>query len=228
MDANRKKNKVALISSTRAVFAAMDAAFSAFFPEAETVQILDETLLLLFREDGGLSVRSRRKALQMALAAQDAGMDGILVTCSSLSPAVDEVRPFLTVPVVKIDEPMIERVVQESEKLALVASAETVLKSVEPLVRKKAGEFGRNVSLRPVVLADLWPLLQKDPLSFYKAVGEACTGAAREGGAVVITQVSMAPGREYSAPDIRDRVFAAPEYAVRALRKILTSSPENT
>ena len=221
MDANREKPKIALISSTRAVFASMDAAFKVVFPEAEIIQILDETLLILFRQDGGLSVRSRRKALQMALSAQDAGVDGILVTCSSLSPAVDEIRPFLTVPIVKIDEPMFDHVVQKAESIALVASAETVLKSVEPFVQKKADYFGRKVSLRPVVLADYWPLLQKDPGSFYKAVGEACTRAARECQAVVITQVSMAPGREYASPEVRDRVFAAPEYAVRAIRELL-------
>ena len=217
-----EKPKIALISSTRAVFASMDAAFKAVFPEAEIVQILDETLLVLFRQDGGLSVRSRRKALQMALSAQDAGVDGVLVTCSSLSPAVDELRSFLTVPIVKIDEPMIEYAVQKAESLALVASAETVLKSVGPFVQKKAEQFGRRVSLRPVILADSWPLLQKDPISFYKAVGEACTRAARECQGVVITQVSMAPGRDYASPEVRDRVFAAPEYAVRALREILT------
>jgi Asp/Glu/hydantoin racemase len=223
MDANREKPKVALISSTRAVFGAMDAAFRAVFPEAETVQILDETLLILFREDGGLSVRSRRKALRMALSAQDSGVDGILVTCSSLSPAVEEIRSFLTIPIVKIDEPMFDHVVQKAESIALVASADTVLKSVGPFVQKKAGHFGRKVSLRPVILADYWPLLQKDPASFYKAVGEACTRAARECEAVVITQVSMALGREQASPEVRDRVFAAPEYAVRALREILTT-----
>jgi Asp/Glu/hydantoin racemase len=222
MNGNREKPKVALISSTRAVFVSMDAAFKAVFPEAEIAQILDETLLILFREDGGLSVRSRRKALQMALSAQDAGADGILVTCSSLSPAVEEIRSFLTIPILKIDEPMFDHVIQKAESLALVASAETVLKSAGPLVQKKAGQFGRKVSLRPVILADYWPLLQKDPVSFYKAVGEACTRAAQDCEAVVITQVSMAPGRDYAKPEVRGRVFAAPEYAVRALREILT------
>ncbi len=221
------KRRIALISSTRAVFASMDVAFKAVFPEAETVQILDETLLLLFREDGGLSVRSRRKALQMALSAQDAGVDGILVTCSTLSPAVDELRSFVTVPVVKIDEPMIEAVVQKAESIALVASAETVLKSVGPLAQKRAGQFGRKVSLRPVILADSWPLLQKDPPSFYKAVGQACTRAARECEGVLITQVSMAPAREYADPEVRDRIFAAPEFAVRALRQVLTNPESN-
>jgi hypothetical protein len=45
MDANRETPKIALISSTRAVFGSMEAAFKAVFPEAEVIHLLDETLL---------------------------------------------------------------------------------------------------------------------------------------------------------------------------------------
>jgi len=223
MDTNRETPKIALISSTRAVFGSMEAAFKAVFPEAEVIHLLDETLLDLFCQDGGLSFRSRRKALQMALTAQDAGVDGILVTCSSLSPAVDELRPFLTIPIVKIDEFMVEHVVQSAETIALVASAETVMKSVEPLVQSKARQFNRKVSVRYVIKGDIWPLLQKDPISFYEKIGEAAGQAAKDCQAVIIAQVSMAPGRDYVTPEVRDRVYAAPEYAVKGLRQVLTN-----
>jgi Asp/Glu/hydantoin racemase len=145
------------------------------------------------------------------------------VTCSSLSPAVDELRPFLTIPIVKIDEFMVEHVVQSAETIALVASAETVMKSVEPLVQSKARQFNRKVSVRYVIKGDIWPLLQKDPISFYEKIGEAAGQAAKDCQAVIIAQVSMAPGRDYVTPEVRDRVYAAPEYAVKALRQILTN-----
>ena len=148
MDANREKTKIALISSTRAVFGSMDAAFKVLFPEAEIIQILDETLLLLFREDGGLSVRSRRKALEMALAAQDAGVDGILVTCSSLSPAVDDLRAFLTAPIVKIDEPMVEHVVQSAEIHSSPGLGGDGLK-IRRASRSKQGAGIQSESFRP-------------------------------------------------------------------------------
>jgi aspartate/glutamate racemase len=106
----------------------MEAAFREGFPEAQILHLLDETLLEDFRREGGLSPHSRRKTLQMALTAQEAGVDGILVTCSTLSPSVDDLRPFVKVPIVKIDEPVIEEVVRIAEKIGLLATAETVLK----------------------------------------------------------------------------------------------------
>ena len=115
-----KPPRVALLSSTRAVFSSMERAFREIFPEAQVLHLLDETFLENFREDGGISPRSRLKALKMAITAQESGVDGILVTCSTLSPSVDDFRPFLSIPVVKIDEPVIEWVVQSSRSIALV------------------------------------------------------------------------------------------------------------
>lgn len=219
-----KKITVALLSSTRAIFGPMEAAFQEIFPEAQILHLLDETLLENFRHDGGLSPRSRHKALQMALTAQGSGVDGILVTCSTLSPSVDDFRPFIAIPAVKIDEPVVEWVVQSAESIALLATAETVLKSVEPLVLSKALHFGRKISIRRFIRQDLWPLLQKNPQAFYQAVAESAAQAAKECQAVILTQVSIAPGREYVEAGVKDRVFASPVYAVNAIRRILLNA----
>jgi Asp/Glu/hydantoin racemase len=216
--------RVALLSSTRAVFSPMDTAFREVFPEAQMVHLLDETLIEDFRQDGGLSPRSRRKALQMAMTAQDAPVDGILVTCSTLSPSVDDFRPSITIPVVKIDEPVVEKVVQSADEIGLLATAETVLKSVEPLVLRKARQLGRKVSIQRFIKGDLWPLLQKDPSAFYREIGEAASRAARKCHSVILAQVSLAPGREYVEKEVRERVYASPTYAVQALRHILSKS----
>lgn len=213
--------RVALLSSTHAVFGPMEAAFRDVFPEAQIVHLLDETLIDDFRQNGGLSPRSRRKALRMAMIAQDAGIDGILVTCSTLSPLVDDFRPFITIPIVKIDEGVVEEVVQSAKSIALLATADSVLKSVESLVLAKARQVGREVSIRRFIKGDLWPLLLKDPSTFYRVAGQAATQAAEVCQAVIITQVSMAPAREYVEAGVRDRVYASPIYAVRAIRRIL-------
>jgi aspartate/glutamate racemase len=225
-DNKKQTPRVALISSTRAVFGPMEAAFRAGFPEAEIFHLLDETLIEDFQREGGLSIYSRRKALQMALTAQETGVDGILVTCSTLSPSVDDLRPFLSIPVVKIDEPAIEEVVQIADEIGLLATAETVLNSVEPLVMAKAREAGRKISIHRYIKGEVWPLLQKDPTAFYRAVAEAATEAAQECQAVILTQVSIAPGRDYAEEKVRNKIYASPSYAVQALRKIL--SPAGT
>lgn len=216
--------RIALISSTRAVFVPMEAAFREGFPEAQTLHLLDETLIEDFRKEGGISPRSRRKALDMALTAQAARVDGILVTCSTLSPSVDDFRPFITLPIVKIDEPVIEEVVRVADQIGLIATSETVLKSVEPLVLEKGRQAGRKIFLRKFVKGDIWPLLQKDPAAFYWEIGQVASQAARECDAVILTQVSIAPGRDYVERELRGKVYASPTYAVQEIRRRISNS----
>ena len=50
--------RVALVSSTRAVFGPMEASFREEFPRAQILHLLDETLIEDFRREGGLSPHS--------------------------------------------------------------------------------------------------------------------------------------------------------------------------
>lgn len=218
---SQKPPRVALLSTTRAIFGPMDAAFRREFPEAQFLHLLDETLLEDFRREGGLSPCSRSKALRMALTGQEAGVDAVLVTCSTLSPAVEDFMPFMTTPVVRIDEPTVDVVLQSADEIGLLASADTVLKSYEPFVLKKASLIGRKITVRRFVTGEIWSLLLKDPQAFYRAVGEAATKAAKTCQAVIIGQVSMAPGWDHVEKSVRDKVYAMPAYAVRAVRHLL-------
>lgn len=217
-----KRPRVVLISSTKAVFGPMEAAFAEIFPAAQVMHILDETLLEDFRREGGLSSNTRRKALQMALTAQKAGVDGILFTCSTLSPAVDDLRPFISLPMVKIDEPVISFLVQNYKDIGLLATAETVLKSVEGQVRKIAERLDRQISWYSFVKADAWPLLSKSPEAFYKMMGEYASELAEKHEALLLTQVSIAPAREFVNEKTKPKIFASPPFAIRALKEILS------
>lgn len=218
----KNEPKVALISSTKAVFGPMEAAFAEIFPEAQIMHILDETLLEDFRREGGLSAHSRAKALQMALTAQKAGVDGILFTCSTLSPAVDDLRPFITLPMVKIDEPVISHLVQNFKDIGLLATAETVLKSVENQFKKIAQRFSRQISLNSFVKGAAWPLLAKNPESFYKIMAEYVSTLGEKHEALLLTQVSIAPARDFVEEKIKSKIFASPFFAVQALKEVLS------
>lgn len=217
-----KRPKVALISSTKAVFGPMEAAFAEIFPEAQIMHILDETLLEDFRREGGLSPHSRAKALQMALTAQRAGVDGILFTCSTLSPAVDDLRPFISTPMVKIDEPVILYLIQNFKEIGLLATAETVLKSVENQFKKIAERLNRQVSWHSFVKSDAWPILGKNPEEFYRIMGEYASALAPKHEALLLTQVSIAPARNFVEEKIKSKIFAAPSFAVHALKEVLS------
>ncbi len=218
--------RVALVSSTRAVFGPMEAAFQEGVPEAQILNLLDETLVEDFRREGIYHPIPAIKLCKWPMIAQEAGVDGILVTCSTLSPCVDDLRPFVKIPIVKIDEPVIEEVVRIAEKIGLLATAENILlKSVEPLVMKKAQEFGRqDIRTRRFIKGDIWPLLQKDPANLLSG-HSGCSHRSRTRIARPSSSLKFQSPR---AGILRKRncgIKSTPStYAVQALRKILSNA----
>jgi len=74
-------------------------------PEADCFHMLDESVLQDLIRQGPSSAITRR-VCGLARLAEDAGADLIVFTCSSTSPAIDVARDIVTVPILKIDDPM--------------------------------------------------------------------------------------------------------------------------
>src|SRR3954470_5631331 len=73
-------------------------------PDTEIFHIVDDSLLTVTRKGGSLTPFTRRRGLGARPPPADAGADVVVVTCSSIGPAVDGSRAFASVPVVRIDE----------------------------------------------------------------------------------------------------------------------------
>jgi len=213
---------IALVSSTRIVLRLMEDAFQHCFPRARLLHILDETLLEDFARDGGISPRSIRKVLEMTFAASDAGVDAVLVTCSTLASSVDVLKSLSRVPVLRIDERAIEEMLESGARhVGLLGASDAVLNSIEPLVWSKAEALGANVVIDRFVHPEVVNELGQNPQVAYRAVGDAVASAARKCEAVLIGQVSLAPGWGHVPKDLRDRVFNMPEHAAAAARLLL-------
>ena len=74
--------------------------------------------------------------------AESLGVDAILNQCSSVGEVADAIKPFVRVPVVKVDEAMAEKAVSLGKKIAVVATVPTTVGPSVRLVEQKAKEMG--------------------------------------------------------------------------------------
>ena len=116
-------------------------------PEADVFHIADETLLGVTRREGRLTPTTRRRVLGYVESAAEAGADLVVVTCSSIGPAVDESRGFVDVPVLRIDEPMADEAVRLGSRIGVVATLPTTLEPTAELVRRRARAAGKDVEV---------------------------------------------------------------------------------
>ncbi len=156
--------------------------------------IVDESLLRRTIAEGRLTTMTMRRCLTHVWSAVDGGAEAIVVTCSSLGPAVEAARPFCPVPLFRIDEGMAVAAVGAGRRIGVLATLHTTLEPTTELIRNtaaRAGLDGRQVIPR-VSEGAFQKLLAGDTPGHDAMVGDSILALSREVDVIVLAQASMA------------------------------------
>jgi len=161
-------------------------------PGVATFHIVDDSLIqdLLHEEQFTPSIL-KRLCNQVELA-EEAGAELIMVTCSSIAPGVDVARKMVTVPVMKVDEPMAEKAVSLSENIGVMATAKTTMTPSVNLIQEKAAEAGKQVTIHPTLSSEAFDcFLRGDMQTHDRIVKKAAQQLKGKVGVIVLAQASM-------------------------------------
>jgi Asp/Glu/hydantoin racemase len=213
--------KLAIIHTSAALVETLTARAKEALPGVTIINIVDDSLLPYARENG-VNERLRRRMLHYYNAAMEAGADVILNACSTVGEAVDAARPFVPIPLLKIDEPMAEEAVMRGRRIAVLATVESTLAPTCRLLENTARENGREVSFTPRLCDGALDLLLAGRTEEHdRAVTAAALDAAPGHDILVLAQASMAR----LAPTLQDRVsvpvLSSPGLALRRCAEIL-------
>src|SRR4030042_1231077 len=116
-------------------------------PDVDVFNLVDDSLIKDVIAHGRLRPRTARRVAQLVAAAEDAGADFIMVTCSSIGPAVETAATLSVVPVLRVDRPMADKAVQMGSTVGVIATLPTTLEPTADLVRRCALAAGQDVAL---------------------------------------------------------------------------------
>jgi Asp/Glu/hydantoin racemase len=114
---------------------------------ATVYNMVDDSLIKDVIAHNGLRPQTARRVAQLVAAAEDAGADQIVVTCSSIGAAVETAATLTSVPVIRVDRPMAEQAVATGRRIGVIATLPTTLEPTADLVRRCAAEAGREIEL---------------------------------------------------------------------------------
>jgi Asp/Glu/hydantoin racemase len=153
--------------------------------------------------------------------AAEAGADLVVVTCSSIGPAVDASRDFLDVPVLRVDEPMAEEAVRIGTRIGVVATLSSTLEPTAELVRRRAREAGKEVEVTARVCDGAFEALQGGDRDRHdELVREGLREMISGNDVVVLAQASMARVVE-TLGDVDVPVLASPRLAMQRVAALL-------
>ena len=116
------------------------------FPDIEQTHYLDESTLRDAIALDGLSPGIVRRVCQLVMLAAER-TDIVLLTCSSIGPCADVARAMVSVPVLRIDEPMAQEAVALGQRIAVVATLGSTLLPTVDMVEACASRAGKQVTV---------------------------------------------------------------------------------
>ncbi|WP_419899270.1 aspartate/glutamate racemase family protein [Roseomonas sp. USHLN139] len=216
--------RIVLLHATPVAMAPIQAAFAALWPEAETVNLLDDALSLDRAREATLSEAMIERFVALGQHGFRSGADGILVTCSAFGPAIERLAEALPVPVLKPNEAMFEAAIAQGQRIGMLAT-------FAPSIGTMTEEF-EEFSARSGGTAQLTTLLVEQAIDRLKG-GDAEThnrlvaGRAPELAgydAIMLAHFSTSRAAAAVRQAVDVPVLTAPEAAVQRMRALVEAA----
>jgi len=216
------KKSIAIVQTSAVSSAELKALCEEIMPEVTVYQIIDDSLIKEVNANGGPTVGVRRRMYQYYQQAASLGVDVILNQCSSVGEVADQIKPFVDVPVVKIDEAMAEKAVSLGKRIAVVATVPTTVGPSVRLVEQKAREAGKEIEIETHLVKDAMMILieQGDVETHNRMVLGEVEAAAETCDVVVLAQGSMTVLLPLLG-HIQKPVLSSPRLGVERVKEVL-------
>ncbi|WP_418262464.1 aspartate/glutamate racemase family protein [Flavobacterium faecale] len=193
-----------------------------FLSDAETFNIVDDSLIKDVIKKGKLMPNTAARVVNHVQAAEAAGADVILVTCSSIGVAIETAATLATVPVIRVDQAMADEAVQISNKIGVIATLPTTLEPTSDLVRRRAIVAGKEVTIATKLCEGAFEaLMGGDAAKHDEMVKQALIQLMKEVEVIVLAQASMARVVDGLSPEEkRVPILASPAIAMKNLAEV--------
>ena len=121
--------------------------FSKYLPDIRLISIVDESLIQDVISAGKVPDAVKKRLINYYYSAVDANADMIFSTCSSVGEIASLCRNFIPIPIIRIDEAMVDEAIGRSEKIGVLATLPTTLGPTCRFLELKAAEKGKSVKI---------------------------------------------------------------------------------
>ena len=215
--------KVAIIYTVRPV---LD-----FFPELleevvgeklKIFNLLDDFLASDPGETGLFSIENHNRLLHDIKSCVLTGADLIVVTCSTLTPALQNIRPFIKVPIVAIDDAMTGKAVRIGSKIKVIATAMSTIEPTVSKLRHEAKLAGVTVSIDAEDNETAYAAMKRGDLATHDILVLSQIAKVKGYDCIVLAQASMGHLQTEAEKLANIPVLASPRLCCERVKQLLT------
>ena len=199
----------------------IQAAFAAGWPEAETVNLLDDGLSIDRARETDLSEALIERFVAFGVYGRNMGADGILITCSAFGPAIDRLISTVSIPVLKPNEAMFQAALEQGGRIGMLAtfgpSVGTMTDEFDEFVARR----GEPATLDTVLVADAIDLIKRGDVESHNRLVAARAPELGDRDAIMLAHFSTSRAAASVRKAVSVPVLTAPDSAVARMRTLV-------
>lgn len=217
--------RIVLLHATPVAMEPIHKAFSQRWPEAETINLLDDGLSIDRAREGDLSERMIERFVDFGRYAHRIGADGILVTCSAFGPAIDRMKAELPVPVLKPNEAMFQAALAQGNRIGMLATFAPAVATMTDEFDEFVAEDGYTATLSTIVVERAIDLLRQGDAATHNELVAARAPELAEHDAIMLAHFSTSRAAELVRQAVTTPVLTAPDAAVDRMKELFEGAP---
>lgn len=206
--------KIALIHTVKPVVATFENMLKEKIPSIEVTNILDEFIVKNLSNKAGFEEEDYARLLKILQLAEDTKPDAILATCSSLSMAIEYLKPLISIPIYKIDEAMLIKAVESGEKITILATAESTIGPTRMQLEEIAVNLGKTIEIEHKVIGTAFEAMKRGESKVHDMIILTEISEMRDKKLIILAQASMAHLEDEIKKLCKCTVLSSPRLAV--------------
>jgi aspartate/glutamate racemase len=209
--------RIALVHAVKVAIAPVEDAFRRHWPEAELINLLDDSLSRDRNREGALTPQLTRRIAALAEYGIGAGAQAVLYTCSAFGEAIEAVKRERKVPVLRPNEAMLEEALRHGRRVGMLATFAPTVPALETELR----QLDPQINIKSVCVPEAMTALDAGDGATHDRLLALAAPQLGICDVVMLAQFSMAGARDAVARAVSCPVLTSPDSAVLRLRELL-------
>jgi aspartate/glutamate racemase len=185
---------VGIIHAALITCKAVEPFINSIIPDVKVVHHVDDTIqnANFACEPGIIPKHNLYKFTTYAHYLEMAGVDVILLACSTFNRAVEVARPMINVPMLQIDRPMMDHAVLQGKRIGLLATVPTTVPASTRLLELAAADAGKEIDITTVLCSEAFAEIKKGNTAKHnELLLQEIDQLSKNVDAIVLAQLSM-------------------------------------
>lgn len=213
---------IVLIHTVQSLAVSFDKKLQNFLQEEVKIHnIWDDFLANNPNEIGEFSLENKNRLFYIIKAAELTHADIIVTTCSTLTPTIKEIRPFIKTPIIAIDDAIAKKAAKEGNNILILATAESALKATKEKIQEETNNLNKKPSIETIALTDAFQCLKDMDMKKHDEIIKNYVTSVKVFDCIVLAQASMAHLEKDIADITNCPVLSSPTLCMREIQYTL-------